>query len=142
MTLLCVDVLKVIKRYRHYFPRPLAILAINRILMYVDDPVTMESVLTAPECLNKSFLHNSFFARHGILHAEGISISSEYIIHNTLTTLISFGEILLEHIKMIVLSRLSWQLNENIKIYSFRFYLVLCPHLDVKVKLGASVVNN
>lgn len=67
-----VDVLKVIKRYRHYFPRPLAILAINRILMYVDDPVTMESVLTAPECLNKSFLHNSFFARHGILHAEGI----------------------------------------------------------------------
>ncbi|KAI8116290.1 putative cytochrome P450 318a1 [Lucilia cuprina] len=59
-----------IQRCHKYFQFPLAIIVFNRILLYVDDPETMESILTAPECLNKTFLQNGFYANKGLLHAK------------------------------------------------------------------------
>ncbi|KAM7350552.1 cytochrome P450 318a1 isoform 2-T2 [Cochliomyia hominivorax] len=59
-----------IQRCHKYFQFPLAIIVFNRILLYVDDPETMEIILTAPECLNKTFLQNGFYANKGLLHAK------------------------------------------------------------------------
>lgn len=64
-------VMSSIQRCHKYFQFPLAIIVFNRILLYVDDPETMESILTAPECLNKTFLQNGFYANKGLLHAKG-----------------------------------------------------------------------
>ncbi|XP_013105476.2 probable cytochrome P450 318a1 [Stomoxys calcitrans] len=60
-----------IHNFGKYFQFPLAILLFDRVLLYVDDPVTLEGVLTSPECLNKTFLQNGFFANKGLLHAKG-----------------------------------------------------------------------
>ncbi|KAI9590604.1 probable cytochrome P450 318a1 isoform X1 [Glossina fuscipes] len=64
------DIMVAVKRCRKYFKSPVAVIVGTRILLYVDDPGTMEAVLTAPECLNKTFLQNGFFANKGLLHAK------------------------------------------------------------------------
>ncbi|XP_065364417.1 probable cytochrome P450 318a1 [Calliphora vicina] len=64
------SIMSSIQRCHKYFQFPLAIIVFNRILLYVDDPETMESILTAPECLNKTFLQNGFYANKGLLHAK------------------------------------------------------------------------
>lgn len=58
-------------RLRVLFTRPLAILIGTRALLYIDDPAGMECVLNAPECLDKTFMQEGFFARRGLLHARG-----------------------------------------------------------------------
>uniref|UniRef100_A0A1A9W6B7 Cytochrome P450 n=1 Tax=Glossina brevipalpis TaxID=37001 RepID=A0A1A9W6B7_9MUSC len=64
------NVMLAVKRCRKYFKSPVAVIVGTRILLYIDDPDTMEAVLTAPECLNKTFLQNGFFANKGLLHAK------------------------------------------------------------------------
>ncbi|XP_017064972.1 probable cytochrome P450 318a1 [Drosophila eugracilis] len=74
--LLCINlhpnsILEKVTQYRVYFQRPIAIILGTRVLVYIDDPAGMECVLNAPECLDKTFLQNGFFARRGLLHARG-----------------------------------------------------------------------
>ncbi|XP_005189334.1 probable cytochrome P450 318a1 isoform X2 [Musca domestica] len=64
------NIMSSIHRYGRFMEVPLAIVLFDRILLYMDDPVSIEGVLTSPECLNKSFLHNGFYANKGILHAK------------------------------------------------------------------------
>ncbi|KAH8286791.1 hypothetical protein KR018_010641 [Drosophila ironensis] len=74
--LLCINlhpnsILERVTQLRIYFQRPLAILLGTRVLVYIDDPAGMESILNAPECLDKTFLQDGFFANRGLLHARG-----------------------------------------------------------------------
>ncbi|TDG39948.1 hypothetical protein AWZ03_013632 [Drosophila navojoa] len=74
--LLCINlhpnsILDKVTRLRVLFQRPLAILIGTRALLYIDDPAGMECVLNAPECLDKTFMQEGFFARRGLLHARG-----------------------------------------------------------------------
>ncbi|XP_030382380.1 probable cytochrome P450 318a1 [Scaptodrosophila lebanonensis] len=65
------SILEKVTRLRTYFQRPLAILIGTRALLYIDDPAGMECILNAPECLDKTFMQEGFFARRGLLHARG-----------------------------------------------------------------------
>ncbi|XP_002134377.2 probable cytochrome P450 318a1 isoform X1 [Drosophila pseudoobscura] len=74
--LLCINlhpnsILERVTQMRKYFQRPLAILVGTRVLVYIDDPAGMESILNAPECLDKTFMQEGFFAKRGLLHARG-----------------------------------------------------------------------
>ncbi|KAH8395972.1 hypothetical protein KR222_000373 [Zaprionus bogoriensis] len=74
--LLCINlhpnsILDKVTRLRVLFTRPLAILIGTRALLYIDDPAGMECILNAPECLDKTFIQEGFFARRGLLHARG-----------------------------------------------------------------------
>ncbi|XP_068159152.1 probable cytochrome P450 318a1 isoform X1 [Drosophila tropicalis] len=74
--LLCINlhpnsILDRVTQLRVYFKRPLAILIGTRVLVYIDDPAGMECILNAPECLDKTFMQEGFFARRGLLHARG-----------------------------------------------------------------------
>ncbi|XP_030569595.1 probable cytochrome P450 318a1 [Drosophila novamexicana] len=74
--LLCINlhpnsILDKVTRLRVLFQRPLAILIGTRALLYIDDPAGMECILNAPECLDKTFMQEGFFARRGLLHARG-----------------------------------------------------------------------
>lgn len=64
-------ILDKVTRLRVLFTRPLAILIGTRALLYIDDPAGMECILNAPECLDKTFMQEGFFARRGLLHARG-----------------------------------------------------------------------
>lgn len=66
-----LGILDKVTRLRVLFTRPLAILIGTRALLYIDDPAGMECVLNAPECLDKTFMQEGFFARRGLLHARG-----------------------------------------------------------------------
>ncbi|XP_073835038.1 cytochrome P450 318a1 isoform X1 [Musca autumnalis] len=59
-----------IHRFGRFLKFPLVVILFDRSLLYIEDPVSIEGVLTSPECLNKSFLHNAFHANKGILHAK------------------------------------------------------------------------
>ncbi|XP_017109377.2 probable cytochrome P450 318a1 [Drosophila bipectinata] len=74
--LLCINlhpdsILERVTQLRIYFQRPLGIILGTRVLVYIDDPADMETILNAPECLDKSFLQDGFFANRGLLHAKG-----------------------------------------------------------------------
>ncbi|EDV91642.1 probable cytochrome P450 318a1 [Drosophila grimshawi] len=74
--LICINlhpnsILDKVTRLRVIFQRPLAILIGTRALLYIDDPAGIECILNAPECLDKTFMQDGFFARRGLLHARG-----------------------------------------------------------------------
>lgn len=68
---LFTGIMSSIRRFGRYLQFPLTVILFDRVLFYVDDPITLEGILTAPECINKTLLQNGFFANKGLLHARG-----------------------------------------------------------------------
>lgn len=50
---------------------PLGVVIGPRGVLYLDDPVSIEKVLNAPQCIDKTFIQDGFFTRKGMLHAKG-----------------------------------------------------------------------